>query len=120
TYELTMKAEPGSPIPDDARVVLTVAIDGSLCADGLILQEPYLKAGIGNTVFWGSEQTGLEFGLRTDQAFDGISVARFEDDGNGASYGTLAGERSDDATESCDTNQLFFELAEANFPNLFP
>ncbi|MDY6983267.1 MAG: hypothetical protein SV422_09275, partial [Pseudomonadota bacterium] len=116
TFELTLEdATPRSPYPDGTTANLTIAIDGTLCAPGLRIEQPFMRGGDPNTLYWSDTNVGLEFALDVSGAFNGMRVGNT----NGTYYGTLTGERAD-ATDPCDYHSRFFELAEANYPDLFP
>lgn len=116
TFELTMEgATPHSPYPDETTANLTIAIDGALCAPGLHIGQPFTRGGNASTLYWSDAEVGLEFALDISGAFSGIRIGN----ANGTHYGTLTGERADE-TDPCDYHSRFFELAEANYPELFP
>ncbi|MGV3592108.1 MAG: hypothetical protein ACO1PZ_10500 [Gammaproteobacteria bacterium] len=116
TFDLTMiGATARSPYPDETTAKLTIAIDGALCAPGLRIEQPFMKAGDASTLYWSDADVGLEFSLDVSGAFRGFGIGS----ANGTPYGTLTGEHAD-ATDPCDYHSRFFELAEANYPELFP
>jgi hypothetical protein len=116
TFELTMEgATPRSPYADDTTANLTIAIDGALCAPGLRIEQPFMRRGDDSTLYWSDPDIGLEFSLDIGAGFNGFGLGSV----NGTYYGLLAGERAD-ITDSCDYHSRFFELAEANYPELFP
>lgn len=119
SYELTLTATPQSPIQDGADTLIEISSEGLLCADGIEFSNPFAKSGIADRIFWSSSEADLEFSIATVGAFAGITLA----DADGTSYGTLGGLKVSDTPEACGlsaVNADFFELAENDYPDLFP
>lgn len=120
TFDLEMTgATPYSPYPNDTAVSLTLAIDGSLCAPGLRLPNPITRGDDTSRIYWTDADIGLELSLDVSGEFAGFGIGSPNGDGTTTSFGVLTGERAE-ARDPCDVNNTFFELAEANYPELFP
>ena len=117
TYDLTMaNSTLSSPYPDDTDLSLTLAIDGSICTDGLRLRNPYYRNGNTSRVYWTDEAVGLEFSIAVAAPFSGIQLANE----NSVAYGDLLGQKSEGSVDDCDLSLAFFNLAESLYPDLFP
>jgi len=119
SYDLTLQADPGSPIQDGSDVLLEISADGLLCADGIVFANPFEKNAVANRIFWSDAEADLEFSVDTAGPFVGVDLASADGD----SYGTLLGAKVSNTPVACgavaQSNDLF-ELAEAEYPDLFP
>ena len=131
TWELQMEAATAaSPCANKSTARLTIAIDGSLCSGGFLAKTPFTKAGVTDRIYWAQPINNLEFSVSTTSIFEGVSIASAA----GGSYGfsrrpseliavndvTTRELAQPQPTSGGDNNQKFFELAEANYPELFP
>ena len=120
TFDLTMSgATNSSPYANGTTVSLTLAIDGSLCSQGLKLRNPFILGGVTTRIYWSDADIGLSFSLDISGAFAGFGVGGADANGPAAAFGTLTGAQTE-TRDRCDVNSNFFELAEANYPELFP
>lgn len=127
TYDLTLDSPPANSIyKAGSSVTLTLALDGSLCGDGIYIAKP-VRNELNTAVFqWRSEAAGLQFTLDTNASVQdtegrrAFAVSSYAPDKLPVDYGTFKGGLSDTIDSKCDQNAAFFALAQQNYPDLFP
>lgn len=119
-YDLKMEASDAeSPIANGTTAIVSISLNGTLCADNTAFISPFTKPGSTTTIYWASANSNIEFSVSTTLPFTGINVGNF----NGNSFGSLKGEKTSSVTDNCgplDTYTSFFEKAENLYPKLFP
>lgn len=108
-----------SPIPADTVTTVTISALGTLCTQGLVLDNPVIRGAFGNVV-WDVQEADLSFVLNVnDDSFEDLSLLSL----SGSSYGHLefvaTSNPTDCGTSSPDANDFFTEV-EGAFPSTFP